>query len=380
MLIVWVCTNSVPVERFSGMKNKLPDLIIGDLKINPPIIQGGMGVRVSGASLAAAVSNTGALGVIASVGIGKEEEVGIIGYEKTCELELQKEIKKAKQITKNPIGVNIMVALSNYESLVKSAIGAGVNVVILGAGLPLKLPELAGSLHIKFIPIISSGRAAEIICKVWQRKYKRLPDALILEGPLAGGHLGFSEDELKDKSVRLEAILSDVIKVTKQYEGLFNTKIPVVVAGGIFDGKDIARVLKLGASGVQMATRFVCTHECDVSLKYKEEYLKSKKEDIIIIKSPVGLPLRVIRNRFIERILRGEKIKFDCLYKCLKTCEAEVATFCIAKALVNSSKGNFDEGFATCGVNACRIDKIVFVNELVEELEREAVVEFYKNN
>lgn len=378
-LIGGVCTNFVLVERYRVMKNKLPDLIIGDLKINPPIIQGGMGVRVSRSSLASAVSNTGALGVIASVGLGNEEEVGTIGYEKTCELELQREIKKAKQITKNPIGVNIMVALSNYDSLVKAAVHAGADVIISGAGLPLKLPELSVGSSAKLIPIVSSGRAAEIICKAWQRKYNKLPDAFILEGPMAGGHLGFSEEELEDSSIRLESILSGLLEVVKQNAKISNIKIPIVVAGGIFDGKDISKMLKLGANGVQMASRFVCTYECDVSPEYKNEYLKAKKEDITVIKSPVGMPLRVIRNKFVDKIMRGEKVKFDCPYKCLKTCEKETVTFCIAKALVNSSEGNFVEGFATCGENAYRINRIISVKDLVEELEKEAAAEFYKN-
>jgi nitronate monooxygenase len=362
------------------MDNKLPYLAIGDLKIEPPIIQGGMGVRVSKASMASAVSNTGALGVIASVGIGKEEEVGKIGYNKTCALELQKEIKKAKRMTKNPIGVNIMVALSNYDSLVQASVEAGVDVIISGAGLPLKLPELVQYSNTKLIPIVSSARAADLICRCWAKKYNRLPDAFIVEGPLAGGHLGFSLEELKSKRINvLDSILKDVLEIIDIYQGKYKKTISMIAAGGIFDGKDIAKALKHGADGVQIATRFVCTHECDVAHDYKKAYIEAKKEDILIIDSPVGLPLRVIRNKFVERILNGEKIEFVCNYKCLKTCNEKEAKFCVAKALLNSSKGNFDEGFATCGWNAFRIDKIISVKELIGQLEEEAIKEFNKD-
>jgi len=348
------------------MKKKLPDLIIGDLKINPPIIQGGMGVRVSKSSLASAVSNTGALGVIASVGLGHEVD-SEIDYEKSSADALKGEILKAKAKTNNPIGVNIMVALTNYDSLVRVCVENNVDVIISGAGLPLKLPQLTAGSKIKIVPIVSSGRAANIICTNWSRKYNRLPDAIVVEGPLAGGHLGFSRDELV-ANISLENIVIEVIDVANN----FGKNIPVIAAGGIFDGKDIARFLKLGASGVQMATRFVCTYECDASMAFKETYLKAKKEDVMIIDSPVGLPGRVIKNKFVKRILSGEKIKFKCPYKCLRTCDVANVNYCIADALVNSAKGDMEKGFAMCGQNAYRIDKVISVKELIDELVSEA--------
>jgi NAD(P)H-dependent flavin oxidoreductase YrpB (nitropropane dioxygenase family) len=186
---------------------------------------------------------------------------------------------------------------------------------------------------------------------------------------LAGGHLGFSPEELNNiENFRLEKLVRDVLAVSEKYKELSKKTIPVIAAGGIFDGKDIAKMLKLGASGVQMATRFVCTEECDASEAYKEAFLKAKKEDIIIIDSPVGLPGRVIKNAFVERILREEKIKFNCPYKCLKTCEEELAPYCIADALVNSARGDMKRGFAMCGANAYRVNKIVPVKELIDEL------------
>ncbi|MCM8782350.1 MAG: nitronate monooxygenase family protein [Candidatus Omnitrophica bacterium] len=359
-------------------RTKLPDLVIGDLIINPPIIQGGMGVRISKSSLASAVSNTGALGVIASVGLGDEKE-SEKDYLRSSAEALRTEIIKTRTRTQRPFGVNIMVTLSNYDTLVKIAVEEKVDAIISGAGLPLKLPLYTKGSSTKLIPIVSSGRAANIVCEVWKKKYNLLPDAIVVEGPLAGGHLGFNKEELNNiNNFSLEKILIDVLEVIKQFERTYKAQIPVVAAGGIFDGADIARMLKLGASGVQMATRFVCTYECDAALKFKEVFLNSKKEDIIIIDSPVGLPGRVIKNKFVERILKGEKIKFRCPYRCLKSCDVASVNYCIADALVNASKGNFEDGFAMCGANAYRINKIVPVKELVNELIKEAEREFYK--
>lgn len=356
---------------------KLPDLIIGDLKISPPIIQGGMGVRISASSLASAVSNEGALGIIAAVGLGEEWPDKNTDYKTRSELAFREMIKETRKLTKNPFGVNIMHALSNYDDLVKVADHENVNVIISGAGLPLNLPALVENKKCKLIPIVSSGRAADLICKSWKRRYNRLPDAFVLEGPLAGGHLGFSFEELESiKKLPLEKLLIDLLKITEEYEKTAQTKIPVIAAGGIFDGKDIAQMLKLGAKGVQMATRFVATYECDASLKYKQAFLNSKKEDIIIIKSPVKMPGRVIKNKFVERILKGVKISFNCPYKCLKTCEPDKVNYCIAQALVNAYRGNLDEGFAMCGANAYRVKKIVPVKELINELIVEAIQEF----
>lgn len=354
---------------------KLPDLIIGDLKINPPIIQGGMGVRVSTAKLAAAVSNTGAFGVIASVGLGEEGRLDL-SYEERSKLAFKELIREAKKLTKNAFGVNIMCALTNYDDLAKVAIEEEVGAIISGAGLPLHLPSLCNSSKTKLIPIISSGRAAELICKTWKKRYDVLPDALVLEGPLAGGHLGFKYSEvIGDKIPVLEDLLAEVLNSITKYENDYSNKIPVIVAGGIFTGKDIAKFLKLGASGVQIATRFVCTNECDVSDAYKDAYLNCSKDDIAVILSPVGLPARVIRNKFVERIESGEKIKFTCPYKCLKTCDPYAANYCIAQALVNAYRGNLKEGFVMCGVNAYRVRNIVTIRELLTQITEEATKE-----
>jgi NAD(P)H-dependent flavin oxidoreductase YrpB (nitropropane dioxygenase family) len=358
------------------MKNKLQDLKIGNIVINPPIIQGGMGVRISKSSLASAVSNTGALGVIASVGLG-DEKASEKDYINSSKEALRKEIKKAKKLTKGYLGVNIMIALTNYNSLAKVCVDEGVDIIFSGAGLPIKLPEFLINSDVKFVPIISSPRAIEIICKSWLKRYGKVPDAFVLEGPDAGGHLGFSLEELQaTEKDTLEKLFISAKQIVKKFENISKKHIPIILAGGIFTGQDIAKYLKLGADGVQMATRFVCTKECDAHLNYKKQFLNAKKEDIILIKSPVGLMGRVIKNNFVERICNGEKIDFDCHYQCLKHCDSKKVHYCIADALTNASRGNFEMGFAMCGLNAYRINKIVSVNQLIRDLTEEALSSF----
>lgn len=347
---------------------QLPDLVIGDLHINPPIIQGGMGVLVSSSRLAAAVSREGALGVIAAVGAGEDEENLKLSYRKRSYIGLRKMLQKARELTSNPIAVNVMCALSNYDDLVKAAEEEGVAAIISGAGLPLRLPALVKSPKIKLIPVVSSGRAADLICRIWWKRHQRLPDAIIVEGRSAGGHLGFSMAEMAQPPVPLEAIVKDVIAVAAEWKEKHDFTIPVIAAGGIFSGSDIAAFLKLGAAGVQMGTRFVCTHECDASPLYKQAYLDCRKEDIIIIRSPVKLPLRVIRNEFVDRLKDGGKNEFTCRYHCLTNCDPEHSPYCIAKALKKASEGIMEEGFVTCGSNAYRINSIVSVKELIKEL------------
>jgi len=356
------------------MSNSLPCLDIGGLKISPPIIQGGMGIMVSGPRLAAAVSNTGALGVLASVGSGEASDYEGMGVVERSALGFRDMIRATRAATSNPIAVNIMCALTHYVSLLKVAIDEHVDAIISGAGLPLKLPSLVeNSPETKLIPIVSSSRAARLICKVWSTKYSRLPDALIVEGPLAGGHLGFEMNEvLSPRPSELERLVTEIVEVAKEYGQKNNCKIPVIAAGGIFDGKDIARFLKLGASGVQMGTRFVCTDECDASLEFKNEYINAKPEDIVVLQSPVKMPLRVISNSFVKKIQNGASTNFECRYHCLATCEPDKTAYCIAKTLLNAQRGNFDSGFAPCGANAHRVDKIVPVRALIDELVKDA--------
>lgn len=353
---------------------KIPQLVIDDLEIKYPIIQGGMGVRVSKANLASAVAREGGVGTIASVCIGPIEGNLKSEFAKLNKKALIKEVEKAKSMANGGvIAVNIMVALTDYETLVQGAIEGGADIIVSGAGLPLMLPEYAKGSKIKLVPIVSSARATKIICEKWLRRFSRLPDAFVFEGILAGGHLGFSFDDIEHMDdFPLDKILVEIIDVVKEYEKKYNKKIPVIAAGGIFDGKDIARVLNLGAAGVQMSTRFVCTFECDVSPKFKQAYIDSKKEDIVIIRSPVQMPGRVIRNTFVKEVVeKNKKVHFECPYHCLKTCVPKETPYCIARVLLNAAEGRLDEGFVFVGQNAYKCDKIITVKELMTELVSE---------
>lgn len=351
-------------------EKQIPSLRIGNLEINPPIIQGGMGVRVSRASLAAAVANEGCAGIIASVGLGDYENTPASKYVEVNNDALREEIRKARSLSKGVIGVNVMVVLSNFEDLLKICVEEKVDMIISGSGLPLDLPKFTQGTDIKLIPIVSSSRALNIICRKWKQNYNKMPDAVIVEGPMAGGHMGYSfDDVVNNKTLSLEEIVTEVL----EYANAQEPKIPVIAAGGVFDGADIAKFLKMGAAGVQMATRFVCTDECDVDIKFKQAYLNAKKEDITIVNSPVGLPGRVIRNEFVDRVKRGETIPFRCRHHCLRSCNPKTVPYCIAKVLGDASKGLLDNAFVFAGSNAYRCTEIVPVKKLVDDLKAELI-------
>ena len=218
------------------------------------------------------------------------------------------------------------------------------------------------------------------MCSKWKEQYDYLPDAIVVEGPKAGGHLGFKRKQLDDPEFALEKLISDVLEQVKYFEEKYHTKIPVIAAGGIFTGEDIQKIMDLGASGVQMGTRFVVTEECDASLKFKQTYIDSSEEDMEIIDSPVGMPGWAIRNEFIEKVSRGEKRPVKCPYKCLRTCNIKTTPYCIVAALINGRKGNFYNGYAFAGSNAYRTTKIVTVKELIESLVREYKEAVSKNS
>jgi nitronate monooxygenase len=355
------------------ISNKMPKLRIGNLEVNMPIIQGGMGVGVSLSGLASAVANEGGIGVISSAGIGMLEADFENNFMEANRRILTGEIKRAKKMTKGVIGVNILVAISDFNELLKTAVAAGADLVFLGAGLPLHVlgtwpPEEWEKITSKIVPIVSSSRAAKIIFQSWQKHYNCVPDAVVVEGPLAGGHLGFKKEQIFDPAYALEKILPEIIAVIKPFEKIFSKTIPVIAGGGIFTGADIFKFMRLGASGVQMATRFVATYECDASDEFKNAYIKCRKEDLVIIDSPVGLPGRAIRNQFLDKIASGNKIPFKCPWKCLKTCDLKSSPYCIARALTNAKNGHLDQGFAFSGANAYRVDKIVSVKELFKTL------------
>jgi nitronate monooxygenase len=346
-------------------------LKIGNLVAPIPIIQGGMGIGVSSSNLASAVANAGGIGIISAAQLGYQED----DFEKNP-LEanlraLKKHITLAKSKAVNGIiGINAMVATNNYEEHIKAAIEAGVDLIISGAGLPTMLPKIVKNSSVKIAPIVSSLKSAKVILKLWDKHDNVAPDLVVIEGPKAGGHLGFKVDELEDENLDFDKIVIDIIDETKKYAEKYNKEIPVVVAGGVFDGYDIAKYLKLGASGVQMATRFVATKECDASDAFKNAYVNCTKEDIQIVKSPVGMPGRAVNNSFVKKTA-NEKEKITHCYNCLTPCNPANTPYCISKALINAVNGNVDEGLIFCGENASRITKITTVKELMDELVSE---------
>ena len=355
---------------------KIPSLKIGDIEARIPIVQGGMSVGISLSGLAAAVANEGGIGVIGAAGIGMLEPDFKTNYREANKRALSKELRRARDLSDGVIGVNIMLALSDYDDLVKVAVDEGADLLFLGAGLLLKLPktlslERLQQARTKIVPIVSSGRAARIIFQHWAKRYQHVPDAVVVEGPLAGGHLGFKKEEIDDPNYALEKLVPAVIEAIEPFEQQFGKEIPVIAAGGIFTGADIARFMRLGAQGVQMATRFVATYECDASPAFKEMYLKCRKDDLVIIDSPVGLPGRAIRNDFLDDVARGIKKPFECPWKCLKTCDYRTSPYCIARALTNAKKGKLSDGFAFAGANAYRVEKITSVHELIDSLLHE---------
>ncbi len=350
---------------------RMPALKIGQHTARIPIVQGGMAVRISLYGLASAVANAGGIGVIGAAGIGMSEPDFSTNFDIAMRRGLRNEIKKARQKTQGVLGVNIMVALSDYAELVKAAADEGIDIIFCGAGLPLALPgliDLKGPTRL--VPIVSSARAARIICKKWLEDFGYLPDGFVVEGPLAGGHLGFKPDELELPENRLEKLVPAVIQEVQAFVPIAERPIPVIAAGGIFTGADIYKFIRLGASGVQIATRFVVTEECDAAPAFKEAYLKAQKEDITIIKSPVGMPGRAINNAFLDDVRVGKKKPFRCYCHCVKTCNYLESPYCIFHALVNAQKGHLSAGFAFCGANVYRLKRITTVQKLIASLAK----------
>jgi nitronate monooxygenase len=343
---------------------------IGNIEIKTPIIQGGMGVGISLSGLASAVANEGGIGVISCAGLGLLYPKGKGDYTEKCICGLKEEIRKARQKTKGIIGVNIMVALSNYAEMVRTAISEKIDVVFAGAGLPLDLPlYLTPESKTKLVPIVSSSRAAKIICDKWQKNFDYLPDAIVVEGPKAGGHLGFKKEQIQDEKYALESLIPEVVAIAMNYKE--RKDIPVIAAGGISTGEDIARFMQLGASAVQMGSIFVTTQECDASQTFKEVYIHSKPEDVLIIESPVGMPGRAIDGEFIRNVEKGQEKPKCCSFHCIKTCDYQKSPYCIIKALYNAAKGNMKRGYAFAGSNAFLSEKIRSVKEVITTLNNE---------
>ena len=352
----------------------MPPLKIGDKISRLPIIQGGMGVGISMSGLASAVAEQGGIGVISAAMPGiQEPDIAKNSRDANIRV-LRREIRQAKQKTRGLIGVNIMVALTNFEDMVRTSVAEGADILFVGAGLPLSLPGLIPEgAATRLAPIVSSARAARIICQKWKSRFDVLPDAIVVEGPKAGGHLGFTKEQILDPAFALENLVTEVLEVAGTFQNGNRSPIPVIAAGGIFSGADIYRFMKLGAAGVQLGTRFVATHECDADLAFKQVYLQAKKEDLVIIDSPVGMPGRVVRNGFVDEVDGGRKKPFSCPFHCIKPCSPETSPYCIASALANARKGRFKNGFAFAGQNAYRVRQIVSVKTLIDSLAAEYV-------
>ena len=345
-----------------GSKDAKKQLVIGDLRARVPVIQGGMGVGVSLSGLAGAVAKAGGIGIISTAQIGYREP-DFATNPIACNLRaIDKEIKKARELADGGIiGVNIMVATRQYEDYVRAAVAAGADCIISGAGLPLTLPELTKGSATKIAPIVSSAKSLSVISRYWMKRYQRQPDFVVIEGPLAGGHLGFTKEELDRLTPQTYDLeIQAIIHMAEEMN------VPVVVAGGVYTRQDMEHYLSLGASGVQMATRFVTTKECDASDAYKQAYIAAGKEDIVIVKSPVGMPGRAIHNAFLDRVAAGERFMRGCR-QCIKTCNPATSPYCITEALINAVEGRLEEGLIFCGSNAYRAEKIETVAEIMEE-------------
>jgi NAD(P)H-dependent flavin oxidoreductase YrpB (nitropropane dioxygenase family) len=348
----------------------IKSFLLGNIEIRLPIIQGGMGVGVSMSGLASAVANEGGIGVISCAGIGLLYKQSPADYLKDSIWGLKEELRKAREKTKGIIGVNIMVALTNFADMVRTTIAEKADIIFSGAGLPLDLPSyLKPDSKTLLVPIVSSARAAKLICEKWLSNYNYLPDAIVVEGPKAGGHLGFKREQIDDKDFLLESLIPEVVAITSLYEEKKN--IPVIAAGGIMTGDDILRFIKLGAKGVQLGSLFVPTYECDASEEFKNVYINSTKKDLMIIQSPVGMPGRAFDGKFIRSVNEGSQKPKGCPYHCIKTCNFVNSPYCIIKALYNAAKGNLSKGYVFAGANAYMADKLRSVKEVIAKLKDE---------
>lgn len=341
-------------------------LEIGNLKPKWPIVQGGMGVGISLSKLAGAVAKCGGIGVISAAQPG----YSFPGFD-SDPLEaniraLKHYVAEALEISGGGIiGVNIMCASRQYAEYVRGTVESGAHLIISGAGLPVNLPELIGDSDIKIAPIVSSAKAAKVLLSLWDRRYARTADLVVIEGPKAGGHLGFSAEQALSYD-NYEDEIQAIRKIVAQYADKYGVSVPVIFGGGVYTHEDIEHYLELGCDGVQMASRFVATEECDAHPDYKAAYVSAGKDDIVIIKSPVGMPGRAIANKFVKGI--GEKPKIRKCWRCLSHCDPATTPYCISQALINAASGKLDEGLIFCGSEAARIDRISTVEEIMKEL------------
>ena len=362
------------MDRFKPLK-------IGNLTAKLPVIQGGMGVGISLSSLAGAVAKEGGIGLISTAQIGFREPDFYRNAQEANLRAMESEMKKARAIAPGGIsGFNIMVATKNYVEYVKTAVKIGADLIVSGAGLPVDLPEYVKGSATKIAPIVSTVKAAKVICKRWDRNYKTAPDLVVIEGPLAGGHLGFSREQLAELEADTEKVsktyhkaeyeeeVKGIISLVRQYAEKYGKEIPVVTAGGVYTHEDVRHCIEdLGADGVQVGTRFVTTEECDAPLVYKQAYINAREEDIVITKSPVGMPGRAIMNPFLRKMMtEGEKVT-RC-FRCLEHCDPATTPYCITQALINAAQGDEDHALLFCGSNAYRAERIEKVPDVMREL------------
>lgn len=347
----------------------MKELTIGNKTAKIPVIQGGMGVGVSRSKLAGAVAAEGGIGVISTAQIGYDERDFDKNQKECNKRAIESHVKRAlKQKKDGLVGVNVMVALKDYAEHVKTAVKAGADVVISGAGLPVELPGLVAGSDTKIAPIVSTEKAAHVILKMWDRKYHRTADFVVVEGPKAGGHLGFSREELTRRDgLNYDFEIKKIIETVKEYGRKFGQKIPVIVAGGIFSKEDVSHALQLGADGVQAASKFVATEECDADLAYKEAYIRAKPSDVDIIESPVGMPGRALKNGFLEQVKKHPMAVGKC-YGCLAKCNPAKIPYCITDALIRAVKGDVEQGLVFCGADVGKIEKMSSVHEVMREL------------
>lgn len=350
-------------------------LKMGNIEAKVPLIQGGMGVGISLGRLAGAVAKEGGIGIISAAQIGFKEPDFDTNTKEANLRAIQKEYDKARAIAPDGIiGFNIMVAMWHYEEYVRAAIDAGADLILSGAGLPTDLPRIAGDSRAKLAPIVSTDKSAKVILKYWGRKYKRMPDLLVIEGPKAGGHLGFTKEQLKAyDQAAYDAEVSDILDTVRSYEEEFQCRIPVALAGGIENKAQAEHAFSLGVDAIQAATRFVTTEECDAHIKYKEAYLNAKETDIVIVKSPVGMPGRAILNPFMEKVMAGERIPHSSCHGCLQKCNPSEIPYCITDALVHAARGEVDDALLFCGAYAYKADHLETVKEVIDSLMPERV-------
>jgi NAD(P)H-dependent flavin oxidoreductase YrpB (nitropropane dioxygenase family) len=347
----------------------MKELKIGNLNVPVPVVQGGMGVGISLSGLASAVADQGGVGVISCAGLGLIYKEKSKNFLQASIDGLRTEIRKAREKTNGVIGVNIMVALSNFEDMVRTAVEEKVDIIFAGAGLPLDLPKfLKPDSTTKLVPIVSSAKGLKIICRKWKSRFNYLPDAVVVEGPEAGGHLGFKAEQLDSPEYTLENLVDAVLQERETYRKKYDVTIPVIAGGGIYTREDVFNILKHGVDGVQIGSRFVTTHECDAHENFKNQYISAEKEDVTVIQSPVGMPGRALRNEFVTAVEGGEKKPAACPVKCIKTCDIANTPYCIISALYNAYRGKLDRGYAFCGSKAYMAHKITSVKDVMDDL------------